>query len=202
LVCAKYHDGRQERHRSLVRGDLAQFLKTGTAPGRGVTAGPMAQVVHNSLSYLTDADLRAIAANLKTIPPILDYQARAPSGEVGPHPEGANVYLDYRASCHQVDGHGIKNAVPALAGNDLVRAKGPEDVIRVILGGRLATGTFAPMPAAGAEMTDRQIADVTDYIRAAWSNGAPVIDRTGLVGKIRAETVSTISGQGAIEEEK
>ena len=50
-------------------------------------------------------------------------------------------------------------------------------------------------------MNDQQIADVTDYVRTAWSNAAPVIDKTGLVGDIRAKTVSTISGQGAIEEE-
>src|SRR5208283_2009157 len=101
-----------------------------------------------------------------------------------------------RASCHQVNGEGIKGAVPALAGNELVRAKGPEDVIRVILGGRQATGTYAPMPAMGENLTDQQIADVTDYIRNAWSNAAPVLKETGLVGDIRAQTVSTISGAG------
>ena len=96
-------------------------------------------------------------------------------------------------SCHQVNGQGIKGAVPALAGNDLVRAKGPEDVIRVILGGRQATGTYAPMPAIGPDMTDQQIADVTDYVRNAWSNAAPVINKTGLVGAIRAQTRSARS---------
>src|SRR5208283_4286607 len=37
--------------------------------------------------------------------------------------------------------------------------------------------------------------------RNAWSNAAPVLKETGLVGDIRAQTVSTISGAGAIEEE-
>ena len=53
------------------------ILKTGAAPGKGVLVGPMAQVVHDSLSHLTDEDLHAIAAYLKTIPPISDYKARA-----------------------------------------------------------------------------------------------------------------------------
>ena len=180
---------------------LVQILKKGEAPGRGVVVGPMAQVVHDSLSHLNDGDLHAIAAYLKTIPPITDYQAERPSGEIGPHASGANVYLDNCASCHQVNGEGIKGAVPALAGNELVRAKGPEDVIRVILGGRQATRTYAPMPAMGENLTDQQIADVTDYIRNVWSNAAPVLKETGLVGDIRAQTVSTISGAGAIEEE-
>ena len=181
--------------------ELVQYLKTGARAGKGVIVGPMAQVVRDSLSHLTDPDLHAIAVYLKTIAPISDYQAQRPTRELGPHADGANVYLDHCASCHQVDGKGIPGAVPALAGNDVVRAKGPEDVIRVILAGREATGTFAPMPALGEDMNDQQIADVTDYVRTAWSNAAPVIDKTGLVGDIRAKTVSTISGQGAIEEE-
>jgi hypothetical protein len=90
--------------------------------------------------------------------------------------------------------------MPALAGNGAVQAKGPEDVIRVILGGHLATGTFAPMPPVGAAMTDQEIADVTDYVRTAWSNAAPVIQKTGLVADIRAKTVSGLAGPGAREE--
>jgi hypothetical protein len=91
--------------------------------------------------------------------------------------------------------------VPALPGNGAVLAKGPEDVIRVILGGNLATGTFAPMPPVGAAMTDQGIADVTDYyVRTAWSNGAPVVQKTGLLGDIRAKMVSGLSGPGSREE--
>ena len=99
-----------------------------------------------------------------------------------------------------MNGQGLKGAVPALAGNDVVRAKGPEDVIRVILGAP-RDGLFCPMPAMGGDMTDQEIADVTDYVRTAWTNAAPVINQTGLVGAIRAKTVSTISGTGAREEQ-
>ncbi len=179
--------------------DLVTYLKTGSAPGKGVAVGPMAQVVHDSLSYLSDGDLHAIAAYLKASPPISSYQPQRPSEETGSQPAGAEVYLDRCASCHQVDGKGLPGEVPALDGNGLVQAKGPEDVIRVILGGRLATGTFAAMPAVGADMSDHEIAAVTDYVRTAWSNAAPVIDKTGLVGQIRARTVSTLSGPGAEE---
>jgi hypothetical protein len=64
----------------------------------------------------------------------------------------------------------------------------------VILGGHPATGTLAPMPAVGAGMTDQEIADATDYVRSAWSNAAPVIQKTGLVGDIRAKTISGLAG--------
>jgi mono/diheme cytochrome c family protein len=180
--------------------ELVQYFKTGATRGKGVVVGPMAQVVHDSLSHLSDSDLQAIAAYVKSIPPLATYKADRPSGEVGPHPSGENVYIEHCSFCHQLDGRGRAGAVPALAGNGAVQAKGPEDVIRVILGGHLATGTFAPMPAVGAGMTDQEIADVTDYVRTAWSNAAPVIQKTGLVGDIRAKTISGLAGPGARDE--
>ncbi len=70
----------------------------------------------------------------------------------------------------------------------------------MILGGHLATGTFAPMPPVGAGLTDQEIANVTDYVRNAWSNAAPVIEKTGLVGEIRAKMISGLAGPGAREE--
>jgi hypothetical protein len=56
------------------------------------------------------------------------------------------------------------------------------------------------MPAVGADMTDQEIADVTDYVRNAWSNAAPPVEKTGLVGQIRARTISSLAGSGARED--
>jgi mono/diheme cytochrome c family protein len=179
--------------------ELVQYFKTGAIRGKGVV-GPMAQGVHDSLAHLADSDLQAIAAYVKSIPPLASYKADRPSGEVGPHASGESVYVEHCSFCHQLDGRGRPGAVPALAGNGAVLTKGPEDVIRVILGGNLATGTFAPMPPVGAAMTDQEIADVTDYVRTAWSNAAPVIQKTSLVGDIRAKMVSGLAGPGARED--
>ncbi|RBP13751.1 mono/diheme cytochrome c family protein [Roseiarcus fermentans] len=180
--------------------DLVQYLKTGSSAGGRVAGGPMAQVVHESLAYLNDSDLHAIAIYLKDLAPIAEATPSRPSGEIGPHASGEGVYLTQCAFCHQPDGKGQPGRIPALAGNEVVTARGPEDVIRQILGGHLATGSYAPMPAVGATLTDQEIADVTDYVRNAWSNRAPVIAQTGLVGKIRAKTISTLAGPGATEE--
>ena len=43
------------------------LLKTGVSE-RGAVFGPMADVVHNSLQYLSDEDIHAMAVYLKTIP--------------------------------------------------------------------------------------------------------------------------------------
>ena len=46
--------------------DITDLLKTGVS-ARGVVYGPMAEVVHNSLQYLTDEDTKAMAVYLKSI---------------------------------------------------------------------------------------------------------------------------------------
>ncbi len=87
-----------------------------------------------------------------------------------------------------MDGKGRPGAVPALDGSDIVRAKGPENVVRAVLGGLLAHGSYAPMPAVGAGMSDQDVADVVNYVRNAWSNDAPVVAGPGTVAAIREKT--------------
>ena len=58
--------------------ELVQYFKTGTARGKGVVVGPMAQVVHDSLAHLSDSDLQAIAAYVKSIPPLASYKPDRP----------------------------------------------------------------------------------------------------------------------------
>lgn len=47
---------------------IVAYLKTGAAPGRGVALGPMKDIIQHSLGHLTDSDLDAIAAYLKSVP--------------------------------------------------------------------------------------------------------------------------------------
>jgi mono/diheme cytochrome c family protein len=48
--------------------DIADLLQVGTSK-RGAVYGPMAEVVYNSLQYLTDEDAMAMAVYLKSLPP-------------------------------------------------------------------------------------------------------------------------------------
>ena len=50
-------------NRTIV--SIVQFLGTGAGTSEGVAFGPMAAVVHDSLRYLTNTDLHAIAVYLK-----------------------------------------------------------------------------------------------------------------------------------------
>ena len=56
--------------------ELVQYFKTGATRGKGVVVGPMAQVVHDSLSHLSDSDLQAIAAYVKSDPAPRQLQGR------------------------------------------------------------------------------------------------------------------------------
>lgn len=172
---------------------LFQFLKTGVSPGMGVAAGPMAETIHDSLKKMTDDDIHAIVAYLKSTLAKSSYQPTERTAYTGPNPAGRETYLNYCASCHQLDGKGLPGAVPSLAGNGAVMAKGPEDVMRVVLGGIEAQGDLAPMPAVGAGMTDQQIADVVNYIRQSWGNKAPPTAGAQYVAKLRPKTFTAMN---------
>ncbi|AWN54215.1 cytochrome c [Methylobacterium sp. 17Sr1-1] len=180
---------------------LTTYLKTGAAPGRaGVVAGPMRQVIEESLSKMTDADVRAIAIYLKTLAPkptyTPDVKSDFKSASAAP---GADTYLNRCVACHRPDGQGQPGAIPPLAGNGAVLAKGPETVIRVILGGLDAKGEYAAMPAVGVGMTDAEIANVTNYVRQTFGNQAPPTAEPGQVAKLRAETQTMLAGNAPCE---
>src|SRR5262249_6952827 len=59
--------------------DIVTYLRTGRVPGKAQGAGGMAEAVTHSLAHLTDADLRAIATYLGTIPPRPSQGATKPS---------------------------------------------------------------------------------------------------------------------------
>ena len=152
---------------------LFEYLKTGAAQGMGTAVGPMRDTVGHSLSKLDDNEIRAIIAYLRTQSRGSGYFPGGTVEESASAMRGTNVYLSMCSSCHQPDGNGIKGQVPSLANNGLVTAAGPQSVINVVLRGVEAHGSYGPMPGLGAGMSDQQIADVTNYVRRAWGNGAP-----------------------------
>ncbi len=152
---------------------IATFLKTGIAADNTTAVGPMQEAVHDSLRHLTDRDLRAMAVYLKDQPTIAQPDAvsksRLPLERLT---AGKHVYEDACGSCHQANGKGIEGSVPALAGNGAVTAGEPYNVIMAVLEGFPAHGTWGAMGSFAKSLTDDQIADVTNYVRTAWGNGA------------------------------
>jgi len=172
-------------------GDLVAYFKTGAAPNKGVTIGPMKEV-HMSLAKLTGSDLNDIATYIKSIPPKTSYTNPTKLSQIA-YNSGADIYDTNCASCHQPDGKGLASAVPPLAGNGAVTAKGSENIIRAVLGGLPAQDTYAAMPGFATRLTSVQIADVANYVRQSWGNGAPATATPQLVEQLRPKTDSMLA---------
>jgi mono/diheme cytochrome c family protein len=139
----------------------------------------MAEVVVNSTSQMSDADVRAIAIYLKDLPP------GAPEPVVTPPPRadmaaGAAVYAHACIACHEADGSGAPRIYPPLPGNALLQSADPLSTLRIIIdGAETVTTPRAPntgsMPAYGQKLSDQEIADVASYIRNSWGNAAPAV---------------------------
>lgn len=170
--------------------DLLSYFKTGVAPGRGIAAGPMVEVIHDDLKHLTESDLKAIIAYLKSTPP----KKEEPGPAVSVSDAGSALYVQNCASCHQLDGQGIAGKIPPLAGNGAVKAHGPQDIVTVVLSGLPATETFGPMPSFAATLSDGQIAEIANYVRTRWGNNAPANADGFLVANIRKDTPLMLSG--------
>ena len=169
------------------------YLKTGTERDMGVVVGPMSQTMHESLRKLTDDDLHDIVAYLKSTPAKEGFKPRKPAAGNEQVAVNGQAYLNYCASCHGQNGEGLADAVPKLVGNGAVTAQGPENVIRVILGGINAQGSYSAMPAIGARMSDQEVADATNYVRTAWGNAAPAVAGPGQVATLRKATQTLLA---------
>ena len=156
--------------------DIVEYLQSGRN-GKSHADGPMAEVIVNSTSKMSDGDVHAIAVYLKDLP------AGSPEPAVTPPPEaemksGAALYAHACVSCHETDGSSAPRIYPPLNGNALLQAEDPTSTLRIILdGAQTMTTPRAPntgsMPAYAKQWTDQQVADVTNYIRNSWGNAAP-----------------------------
>ena len=169
---------------SWTAGEIASYLKTGAVTGRTTALGPMALVVKNSTSGLSDADLTAMAEYLKDIPPNSSLR----TGKPAPDPTraaGATLYLDHCAGCHQAGGRGLPGVFPPLAGNGVVIAPDPANILKVVLNGIAPQGPYVPMPAFAAQLSDAQIAELANYVRTSWGNAAAPNTTAAMVARVR-----------------
>jgi mono/diheme cytochrome c family protein len=158
--------------------DIVEYLQSGRN-GRSHAGGAMAEVVANSTSVMSDADVHAIAVYLKGLP------AGAPEPAASPPPQadmaaGAAVYAHACIACHEVGGEGAPRIYPPLPGNANLQSADPLSTLRIILdGAQTVTTPRAPntgsMPAYAKDLSDQQIADVATYIRNSWGNAAPAV---------------------------
>ena len=169
--------------------DIVTLLKTGrvnTPSANASAAGPMAEVVAESLQYAPEGELQAMAVYLKSLPSneaANDANGAAPTRYALPvaiREAGKELYEKNCAECHGHEGEGHEPAAPPLAGNRAVTMPSAINAIRKILFGGYAPGTAGNprpfgMPPYSLALSDEQIAEVLDYIRTSWGNEAPPV---------------------------
>lgn len=83
--------------------------------------------------------------------------------------QGEQVYTEFCAECHQMDGMGWSTLYPRLAGNPIVTLHDPEPIIDTVLYGQGSMMSFRD------KLDNKQIASVLSYIRNSWGNNAPAV---------------------------
>ncbi len=158
--------------------DIVAYLQSGRN-GRSHANGLMAEVVRNSTSLMSDADVRAIAVFLKDMPPG-DREPHVPPPPETQMAHGEKVYRSACVACHEVDGSSAPGIYPPLPGNANLQSAIAASTLRIILdGAQTLTTPRAPnpgsMPAYADKLSDEEIADVTTYIRNSWGNSASAV---------------------------
>ena len=163
-------------------GELASYLSTGHAQGRGSASGPMGEAIENSLQYLKPEDTAALVTYLRGVPaksgkdPIsVDAKAAAALASTDAAPGGDSadtqrlglqLFEGACASCHQWNGKGQQTSYASLLGTRGVNDPAGTNVTQVILNGsKLRIGDQdVYMPAFGKAYSDTEIAALANYV--------------------------------------
>lgn len=177
--------------------ELVALLKSGRNANSAIF-GDMSDVIHHSTQYMTDADLAAIAAFLKSLTAPGDEKKLTYDASVSndlykgdARMPGAQLYVDNCATCHRTSGHGYDQTFPALALNPVVISSSPDSLIHIVLAGSTMPGTKTAltefsMPSFASRLTDDEVAQLLTFVRSSWGNSAPAVTQEQ-VRKIREQ---------------
>jgi mono/diheme cytochrome c family protein len=159
--------------------ELARYLASAHAEGRGSAAGPMGEAVDKSLKYLVAADIAAIVEYVRSVPAIASPDLPAPRSTPAPESHAQGVAVDVNplgkaifegdcVSCHSWTGAGSLTQVATLIGSRAVNDPTATNVAQIVLSGADAhtdAGSLY-MPAFGRSLSDLEVAAVANYVTA------------------------------------
>jgi mono/diheme cytochrome c family protein len=178
---------------------LAAYLSTGHAVGRGTAAGPMGEAVDQSFAKLAPADIRALVVYLRSIPAIASPDLPAtlappapPSPKEGravANLAGKRVFEQACASCHSWTGVSAITPFATIAGTRAVNDHTGINVAQIVVSGthRSSPDGVVSMPAFGAAYSDNEIAEVANYVTGRFGS-APSQVTAKEVAALRTET--------------
>jgi len=161
---------------------LFTYLSSGYSDAHGVAAGPMGPVV-SELAKLPKTDIRAMAVYLASLDGTAQAQTRSstqtvaqPSVTAVSLSNGQRVFEGSCQGCH-ADGFGPKlfGVSPSLATNTNLHSTLPDNLLKVILQGisNPATPDLGYMPGFKDSLSNRQIAELTAYLRNRFASAEP-----------------------------
>lgn len=164
---------------------LAGFMKSGIS-AQGAMTNQMFDVVHFSTQYVTDEDLQAISVYLFDLDATHDSSAplSAPEPvEVSPAlaASARATYLNLCSACHGAEGQGIPHVVVPLSTNASLRLNDAHNLVHTVLHGIPAQEfpgleRMEPMPSFEDKLTDQQVADLANWMRAIWGGLEPTFE--------------------------
>jgi mono/diheme cytochrome c family protein len=168
---------------------LAEYLSTGWHKLHGAAAGPMADVARN-LGQASKDEVHAIATYVASLSSpdnktaiITDNGAKSEPADI------VAIYTGACAKCHNGRNDVGPSKALSLSLSTAVQQADPANTIRVILHGiqSYRTGGGPYMPAFDTILTDKQIADIAQYIRERYTNQPQWADIKTEVIKARQE---------------
>lgn len=172
---------------------LHVYLRTGLSPAHAAAAGPMGGVTR-ALSEVRDEDVRAIAvyfaALMAQAPATRQDQAEPMDRQAiaeQTYPEGATLFAGACAVCHEPGAPMMQQGRPPLAWGTPLQADNAHGTVRIIMEGLVSpAGLIGPtMPAYADLLDDRQLREITAYLRSRFTDKSPWPDIGGAVAQAR-----------------
>ncbi len=172
---------------------LFAYLKNADNGSHGIAGGPMGPVAEG-LSKLDDADVSAIALYIASVMgregatpddgPAIDNAQSASTK----HPEGADLFRGACAACHEPGSAMSQQGRLPLSALTSVRMADPANAASAVMMGIPApSGGGNLMPSFSSAMSESQVADLLQYVRARFTNGSPWKDTEGAASSARPE---------------
>ena len=178
--------------------EVASYLASGHAKGRGTAAGPMGEAVDQSFSEMTPGDIRALVTYVRSVPPVT---SDLPATLAPPAPSlpkegatadaaGKRVFEQACVSCHDWTGVSALSTFATISGVRAVNDASATNVAQIVLSGtvRHTPDGVISMPPFGASYSDADIAAVVNYVTARFG-AAPSKLTDKDVAQLRSQTV-------------
>jgi mono/diheme cytochrome c family protein len=175
--------------------DIELYIRSGRAAGRGSADGPMAEAVENSLRYLTDTDISAIAAYVASVPPVKGEDQPAVRKDVASadhsmtvaktvDPLGKEVYEGACASCHGWSGRSPILAYADLVGTRAVNDPAATNLVQMVLSGSSHESMHGMlnMPDFGSAYSNTEVAAVANYVTARFGSAPSKVTASDVAG--------------------